>query len=56
VADGGGSIVPAVSALAGRLAEGGRGLQLVELLAARWSFLREPARTITWFELACPAS
>jgi anti-sigma regulatory factor (Ser/Thr protein kinase) len=56
VADGGGATVPAVAGCSGGLAEGGRGLQLVDLLAARWSFFREPARTTTWFELACPAS
>jgi anti-sigma regulatory factor (Ser/Thr protein kinase) len=56
VADGGGGTVPAVGAPGSDLAEGGRGLQLVDLLAARWSYRREAARTITWFELTCPAS
>lgn len=34
------------------LAEGGRGLQLVEMLSARWSYIRDETRTVTWFELA----
>jgi anti-sigma regulatory factor (Ser/Thr protein kinase) len=54
VADAGGVTIPAVGTLPGSLAEGGRGLQLVDLLAARWSFFRERTRTVTWFELACP--
>ena len=36
---------------AGRDAEGGRGLQLVAALAARWGWLRRGARLVTWFEL-----
>jgi anti-sigma regulatory factor (Ser/Thr protein kinase) len=32
-------------------AEGGRGLQLVEQLAARWSWYRDSRKTVTWFEL-----
>jgi anti-sigma regulatory factor (Ser/Thr protein kinase) len=37
---------------AGRDAEGGRGLQLVAGLAARWGWRRRGRRTVTWFELA----
>jgi len=36
---------------AGRDAEGGRGLQLVAGLAARWGWRRRGGRTVTWFEL-----
>jgi len=36
---------------AGRDAEGGRGLQLVAALAARWGARRRGRRTVTWFEL-----
>jgi anti-sigma regulatory factor (Ser/Thr protein kinase) len=57
VADRGGRTAPAICQPdpGGELAEGGRGLRLVELLSARWSCRREPARTITWFELASAA-
>jgi anti-sigma regulatory factor (Ser/Thr protein kinase) len=37
---------------AGRDAEGGRGLQLVAGLAARWGWRRRGGRTVTWFELS----
>ena len=40
---------------AGRDAEGGRGLQLVAGLAARWGWRRRGERTVTWFEYCCPA-
>ena len=36
---------------AGRDAEGGRGLQLVTGLAARWGWRRRGGRMVTWFEL-----
>jgi anti-sigma regulatory factor (Ser/Thr protein kinase) len=36
---------------AGRDAEGGRGLQLVARLAARWGWRRRGGRMVTWFEL-----
>jgi len=36
---------------AGRDAEGGRGLQLVATLAARWGWRRCGGRMVTWFEL-----
>jgi len=39
---------------AGRDAEGGRGLQLVAGLAARWGSRRRGGRTVTWFELPHP--
>ena len=37
---------------AGRDAEGGRGLQLVAGLAARWGTRRRGGRLVTWFELS----
>ena len=37
------------------LAENGRGLQLVQMLSARWSFAHDEAGTVTWFELVSPA-
>jgi anti-sigma regulatory factor (Ser/Thr protein kinase) len=39
---------------AGREAEGGRGLQLVAALAARWGSRRRGGRMVTWFELSHP--
>jgi len=36
---------------AGRDAEGGRGLQLVAALAARWGSRRRGGRRVTWFEI-----
>jgi len=44
---------PAVPRLrpARREAEGGRGLELVAALAARWGFEQDNGRTTTWFEL-----
>ena len=38
----------------GRDAEGGRGLQLVAGLAARWGWRRRGGRMVTWFELPHP--
>jgi anti-sigma regulatory factor (Ser/Thr protein kinase) len=35
----------------GRDAEGGRGLQLVAGLAARWGWRRRGGRMVTWFEI-----
>ena len=37
---------------ADRDAEGGRGLQLVARLAARWRWRKRGGRTVTWFELS----
>lgn len=37
---------------AGQDAEGGRGLQLVADLAARWGWRRRGGRIVTWFELS----
>lgn len=34
------------------LSDGGRGLQLVDMLSARWSYWLDDASTVTWFELA----
>jgi anti-sigma regulatory factor (Ser/Thr protein kinase) len=39
---------------AGGDAEGGRGLQLVAGLAARWGWRRRGGRIVTWFELSHP--
>ena len=50
VTDRSGPGVPELDA-AGRDAEGGRGLQLVAGLAARWGWRRCGGRTVTWFEL-----
>ncbi|MGH3188651.1 MAG: ATP-binding protein [Streptosporangiaceae bacterium] len=50
VADRGGPGVPELRS-AGGDAEGGRGLQLVAGLAARWGWLRRGGRTVSWFEL-----
>ena len=36
--------------------EGGRGFQLVNEIAERWGFLREPAGTCVWFETQSPRS
>jgi anti-sigma regulatory factor (Ser/Thr protein kinase) len=36
---------------AGRDAEGGRGLQLVAGIAARWGWRRRGGRMVTWFEM-----
>ncbi len=51
VTDQGGLGVPELGS-AGRDAEGGRGLQLVAGLAARWGWRRRGGRVVTWFELA----
>jgi len=37
------------------LAERGRGLQLIDMLADRWDYSRDEAATITWFELSTSA-
>jgi anti-sigma regulatory factor (Ser/Thr protein kinase) len=50
VSDRRGSGVPQLR-LAGDGAEGGRGLGLVAVLAARWGWRRRGVRTVTWFEL-----
>ncbi len=44
---------PGVPELApvGRDAEGGRGLQIVAGLAARWGWRRRGGRMVTWFEI-----
>ena len=50
VTDRGGPEVPGLRSV-GCDAEGGRGLQLVEGLAARWGLRQRGGRTMTWFEL-----
>jgi anti-sigma regulatory factor (Ser/Thr protein kinase) len=57
VIDEGGTTVPTM--LAGQaeppdLTESGRGLQLVEIMSAQWSYYRDSAGTVTWFELTEP--
>jgi anti-sigma regulatory factor (Ser/Thr protein kinase) len=37
---------------AARDGEGGRGLQIVARLAARWGWRRRGGRTVTWFEMS----
>lgn len=53
VADGGSPAVPTV-APADTLAYSGRGLLLVEQLAARWGHRGGPAGRLVWYELDCP--
>jgi anti-sigma regulatory factor (Ser/Thr protein kinase) len=48
VTDSSGPTVPAMRA-ADEIAEGGRGLQLVQALAATWGYWRDDSRTTTWF-------
>jgi anti-sigma regulatory factor (Ser/Thr protein kinase) len=55
VTDRSGPEVPALCP-AGRDAEGGRGLQLVAGLAARWGWRQRGGRTVTWFELRHPSA
>jgi anti-sigma regulatory factor (Ser/Thr protein kinase) len=55
VTDRSGPEVPELDA-AGRDAEGGRGLQMVAGLAARWGWRRRGGRTVTWFELRHPSA
>ena len=57
VIDDGGETSPALrlpASLLPDLAECGRGLQMVEMLAARWGHYRDTAGAVTWFELAEP--
>jgi anti-sigma regulatory factor (Ser/Thr protein kinase) len=51
VTDRSGTTVPALRPGAAGLAGGGRGLYLVDSLAARWGFEQDGDRTTTWFEL-----
>ena len=51
VTDLSGASVPAVCPGASGLAGGGRGLHLVDALAARWGFEQDGGHTTTWFEL-----
>ena len=60
VADQGGASAPALRPARSRepdlaeLAENGRGLELVDALAARWDYASDATGTVTWFELAEP--
>jgi anti-sigma regulatory factor (Ser/Thr protein kinase) len=55
VIDDGGATVPVLRADHqdghGGLPESGRGLQLVQMLSARWNYWQDEAGTVTWFEL-----
>jgi anti-sigma regulatory factor (Ser/Thr protein kinase) len=51
VTDRGGPGIPELNPT-GQDAEGGRGLQLVAGLAARWGWRRRGGRTVTWFEMS----
>lgn len=52
VVDGGGPTTPCLCPR-GELHESGRGMKLVDTMASRWGFTRNPgARSITWFELS----
>jgi anti-sigma regulatory factor (Ser/Thr protein kinase) len=54
VIDEGAATAPALRPSGGEppeLIEDGRGLELVEMLADRWSYWRDAAGTVTWFEL-----
>jgi anti-sigma regulatory factor (Ser/Thr protein kinase) len=57
VIDGGGTGSPVMRPVApgSELAERGRGLQMVEMLSARWGYYQDAAGTVTWFELAAAA-
>jgi serine/threonine-protein kinase RsbW len=52
VTDAGGPTIPTLASVPPDLAEGGRGLWLVESLADRWGFEADDTRLVTWFELA----
>jgi anti-sigma regulatory factor (Ser/Thr protein kinase) len=59
VIDNGGTTVPALKTAdedSEDLAEDGRGLQMVEMLSARWGTYSDAAGTVTWFELAEPSA
>jgi anti-sigma regulatory factor (Ser/Thr protein kinase) len=51
VTDMSGATVPALRPGVPGLAGGGRGLHLVDELAARWGFEQDGGHTTTWFEL-----
>ena len=51
VTDMSGTTVPTLRPGASGLAGGGRGLHLVDALAARWGFEHDGGHTTTWFEL-----
>lgn len=50
VTDRSGPTVPKVRDDADAMAEGGRGLHLVDTLSAAWGYRRSGGRTTTWFE------
>jgi anti-sigma regulatory factor (Ser/Thr protein kinase) len=54
VIDDGGQSVPTLRHPADGMAEGGRGLQLLDGLSAEWGYFQGEFGTVTWFELAEP--
>lgn len=57
VIDDGSETIPALRSPAhpsSELPENGRGLQMIQMLSDRWSYYRDTAGTVTWFELAEP--
>lgn len=59
VIDDGGPAAPTLSSSPGErpgLAEGGRGLHLVQALSARWNYWHDDGGTLTWFELTEPGA
>ena len=51
VRDAGGTSAPLLKGADDALAEGGRGLRLVDDLAARWNYRRDADELVTWFEV-----
>jgi anti-sigma regulatory factor (Ser/Thr protein kinase) len=51
VTDMSGTTVPALRHPVSGMAGGGRGLHLVDALAARWGFEQDGGHTTSWFEL-----
>ena len=51
VRDAGGISAPSLKGTDDALAEGGRGLRLVNDLAARWNYRRDADGLVTWFEV-----
>ena len=49
--DAGGMSAPSLNGTHEALAEGGRGLRLVNELAARWNYRRDADGLVTWFEV-----
>jgi anti-sigma regulatory factor (Ser/Thr protein kinase) len=56
VRDAGGTSAPVLKDADNELTEGGRGLRLVNDLAARWNYRRDPDGLVTWFEVCAEPS